>query len=103
MPELPREILELIFWAIDCPVTAQKFFEQVLVGSQSLSTQCEFFRFVMTGNRYKSSKKLEFLRQDIPDEVFLYKYAQRSLFCKRRVSPEHSLLVGKFRQFRLTQ
>lgn len=102
--DLPREIKEMIFWAIDCPLTAQHYFEQVLVGEQSLSTRCEFFRFVMTGQRYKSMKKLEFLRrQDIPDEVFIYKYAQRSLFCKQQTSPQHSLLIGELCKLRLTK
>lgn len=101
LKDLPREILELIFWAIECPLTAQHYFEQVLVGERSLGTQSEFFRFVVHGKRYKSSKRLEYLRQEIPDEVIMYKFAQRSLLSTR---PSIGLLlVGKFGKLRLTQ
>ena len=107
---LPLEILEQIFWKIDCPVSAQKFFEQVLAGGEStLGTQAEFFRFVMTGKRYTSFQKLAYLRQDLPDDLFMYKFAERSLFGKSRrnessssSSSSSSLLIGKLGQLRLT-
>lgn len=102
LKDLPHEILEMIFWLIDNPVQAQHYYEQVLVGERTLGTQSEFFRFVMTGKRYKSFSRLAYLRQqDIPDEVFLYKYAQRSLFSKHN-NNNKSLLAGKFGELRLT-
>ena len=104
LKDLPHEILEMIFWLIDCPVQAQHYYEQVLVGERNLGTQSEFFRFVMTGKQYKSFKRLAYLRQDIPDEVFLYNYAQRSLFSKvKHYQPSSSsLFAGKFGELRLT-
>lgn len=99
---LPQEILEHIFWAIDCPLTAQHYFENVLVGDSTLGTKAEFFRFVMTGNRYQSFQRLKFLRQDLPDDVILYKMAQRSLFARNLLRQRRSLLVGKFGKLGLT-
>jgi hypothetical protein len=97
--DLPREIHEQIFWAIDCPMTAHSYFEVVLVQGCTLGTQTEFFRFVVGGNFYSSRKKLEYLRQDFPDEMFLCQYASRSLFSTK---PSSSLLlIGRFGKLRL--
>jgi hypothetical protein len=105
LKDLPQEILEMIFWLIDSPVQAQHYYEQILVGERNLGTQSEFFRFVITGKQYQSFKRLTYLRQDIPDEVFLYNYAQRSLFSKNQHQQRRSsssLFAGKFSELRLT-